>query len=389
MVLAGALAVVFALQLSATAEKAQPKEGRTVTPPLSERIPEAVSSLPRFGAIAWEVTHMPRVGEGPYEGISGMGMVEIGGKIYVAGGFIPGGDDSGDTASHKTSRWTWRYDPAAKDWTPMADMPFRREYTRAIAADGKMYLMGGGCQYHGHEPRYRPHAESAVFDPAAGAKGAWTKLAPLNVARTHMSVGLAGGKLVVAGGNEYEWDEQGYSHNTIRNTVEVLDPARAGEGWQVKAPIPGVGRGWCASVATGQALYLFGGITWNENNDVEATVDTLRYDVGADKWAALAPPPLAISGWEGALHGGRYALNVGGVVRPQPGSGGETIWSDLVLAYDLEEDRWLQVAGALPPGAVFNDPGVVIIGDTIYVLGAEGPHGSHYDYFLIGKIQPE
>ena len=76
----------------------------------------------------------------------------------------------------------------------------------------------------------------------------------------------------------------------------------------------------------------------------------------------------------------------GGVYRPDPES--PMIWSDLTLAYDTQEDQWLQVEGVLPPGAVFNDPGVVIIGDTIYVLGAEGPDGSHYNYFLIGKIHP-
>ena len=103
---------VFCLLAYAQSDKAQPKEGRPFTPPLSERIPDAVSALPHFGSIEWTVTHLPWVAEGPYEGISGAGMVEIGGKIYVAGGFIPGGDDSGDKASYKTSRWTWRYDPA-------------------------------------------------------------------------------------------------------------------------------------------------------------------------------------------------------------------------------------------------------------------------------------
>jgi hypothetical protein len=38
---------------------------------------------------------------------------------------------------------------------------------------------------------------------------------------------------------------------------------------------------------------------------------------------------------------------------------------------------------------VFNDPGVVVIGDTIYVLGAEGPSGSHWNYFLVGRIEQD
>lgn len=44
--------------------------------------------------------------------------------------------------------------------------------------------------------------------------------------------------------------------------------------------------------------------------------------------------------------------------------------------------------GTLPPGAVFNDAAVVSTDDTIYVLGGEGPSGSHYNYFLIGHFKP-
>jgi hypothetical protein len=380
---------LFPAAAPAETEKAQPKNGRSFTPPLSARVPAEITDLPRFGAIDWTVTQLPWVGEGPYEGISGAGMVAIGGQIYVVGGFIPGGDGSGDEASHRTSRWTWRYDPATGEWRQMADAPFRSEYTRAIASGGKLYLAGGGCQFKGAEPPYAPLGDCAVFDPTAGPKGAWTTLASLHVPRTHMAVGEAAGRLVVAGGNQYDFAEQGYSRATIRGTVDVYNLANPDQGWQTRASIPGSPRGWCASAVANGALYLMGGITWNEQNQTVPTPETLRYDVAADAWERRTPPPVPVSGWEGALYVGRYILNVAGVVRPTPGSNEDLIWSDLVLAYDTKEDRWLQVADALPPGAVFNDPGVVVIGDAIYVLGAEGPDGSHYDYFLIGEISEE
>lgn len=385
-----ALAVTLLVALTASATHAQtipalPKTGKTVTPPLSTRLPDAVTTLPNFGTITWETTHLPWVGEGPYDGISGIGMVEIDGLIYVVGGFNPGGDGS-DDISHRTSRWTRRYDPTSGEWTALADAPFRREYARAMVAEGKLYLAGGGCIRKDEEPPYQAYAECMVFDPADGPKGTWTTVAPLTVPRTHMAVGYAAGHLLVAGGNQYDFAEKGYSHQTIRGTLDVLDPAKPDRGWQQKSPIPGAARGWCASLVADDALYVFGGITWNPDNTIAPTAETLRYDVTADTWTSLTPPPLPISGWEGALYDDRYALNVGGVVRPQPDSSEDLIWSDNVLAYDLHEDTWLQVGGALPPGGVFNDPGVVIIGDTIYVLGAEGPHGSHYNYFLIGEI---
>ncbi|MCF6287468.1 MAG: hypothetical protein L3K26_20140 [Candidatus Hydrogenedentes bacterium] len=382
----------FALmQPSAGAEvaKAQPKKGKTFAPTLSTSIPEEITALPSFGTITWKTTQLPWVGEGPYEGISGAGMVKIDGKIYVVGGFIPGSDGTDDATSNRTSRWTWRYDPETQQWSQMTDAPIRREYTRAVAADGKLYLTGGGCQYKGQEPTYRVHGECAVFDPLAGPKGTWTRIDSLNVPRTHMSVGYAGGKLVIAGGNEYDAAEKGYSHATIRGTTEVYDPANPAHGWQVKSPISGAPRGWCASMVAQGQLYLFGGITWRADNAIAPTPETLRYDPNTDTWTPLASLPVPISGWEGALYANRYAINVAGAVRPEPGSGEGLVWSDLVLAYDTERDRWMKVGGALPPGAVFNDPGVVVIGDTIYVLGAEGPHGTHYNYFLVGRIVAE
>ncbi len=382
-----ALSMVLAQPfVQADIAKAQPKKGKTFAPTLSANIPEEITALPSFGAITWETTQLPWVGEGPYEGISGAGMVEIGGKIYVVGGFIPGSDGTDDTTSNRTSRWTWRYDPDTREWVQLADAPIRREYTRAVAANGKLYLMGGGCQYKGQEPAYRVHGECAVFDPSAGPKGTWRTIDSLNVPRTHMAVGVAGGKLVVAGGNEYDAAKNGYSHATIRNTTEVYNLARPTDGWQVKSPIPGAPRGWCASMVAQNQLYLFGGITWRADNAIAPTPETLRYDPNTDTWATLAPLPLALSGWEGALYANRYALNVAGAVRPTPGSGKELIWSDLVLAYDTKKDHWMKVGGVFPPGAVFNDPGVVVIGNTIYVLGAEGPHGTHYNYFLVGRI---
>jgi N-acetylneuraminic acid mutarotase len=208
------------------------------------------------------------------------------------------------------------------------------------------------------------------------------------VPRTHTAVGSVDNFLIVAGGNQYDFTENGYSHGTIRDTTEVFDLSHPARGWQRRAPIPAAGRGWSGSVIAKQHLYLFGGITWNEAGATLGTRETLRYDPKTDHWQKMTPPPLAISGWEGALYADRYAILAGGVMRPEHEPVGTTVWSDLVWAYDSQRDHWLRVNGILPPGAVFNDPGVAILGNTIYVLGAEGPSGSHYNYFLMGRIKP-
>ena len=382
--------LLTAAQGSQAAEdiKAVPKKGNTFAPPLSENLPDAYATLPGFGAITWETTKLPWVGEGPYEGISGMGMVVSDGIIYLCGGFIPGGDGSGDSASHRTSRWTWQYDPATDTWTQLPDAPIRREYNRAIAAQNQVVLVGGGCQYKGSDPPYQVHGDCAALY-LGGKKPAWRKFPALNVPRTHTAVGSAGKYLMVIGGNEYAFEENGYSNATIRATTEVFDLKQPNKGWQRKTSIPGAGRGWVASFCLDEKLYLFGGVTWDEDNNTVGIRESLVYDPQRDAWTERAPSPIAMSGWEGDCYGKRYALLVGGVARPKPETKQPMVWSDLVWAYDLQDDQWLRVEGTLPPGAVFNDPGVVVIGDTIYVIGAEGPDGSHYNYFLKGRIRPQ
>jgi len=369
-------------------DRAQPKRGVTVSPPFSEQLPDHISRLPSFGTITWKTRRLPWVKEGPYAGISGASMSVHDGKIYVAGGFIPGGDDSGDLSSSRTSRWTWLYNPETDSWTQLPNAPFRREYTRSTVSGNSLYLIGGGKISKGKQPPYQPYGNCAQLDLSTETP-TWHLHSKLNVPRTHTSVGSIDNFLVVAGGNEYQSSENGYSYKTIRNTMEVFDLTKPAEGWQVRSPIPSPGRGWSGSVTYDKYLYLFGGVTWNKDNSTTRIQETLRYDPATDEWKQLTAPPVAISGWEAAVYHSRYALIAGGVLQPDNNSQQGIIWSDLIWAYDLQSDKWLSVKGALPPGAVFNDPGVCIIDDTIYVLGAEGPAGNHYNYFLIGKINPK
>jgi len=378
---------IFCIASATVAEEAAPpKEGRSPAPPLSANLPEEWNQLPLFGSIEWETRRLPWVEEGPYAGISGAGMVSSGDQIYVAGGFIPAGDGSGDTDSHRTSRWTWRYDTSNDTWHQLPDAPVRREYTRGIIADDALYLIGGGCQYRTQQTRYRVHGETIRLD-LSREQPAWLMRTQLNVPRTHTSVGKVGNLLIVAGGNEYDYTEGGYGASTIRATTEVFDVSAPDEGWQIKSPLPLSPRGWAASAATQKFLYVFGGLTWEPSGKVVGIRETRRYNPATDQWEPKTQAPLAVSGWEGDLFADRYVLMAGGVERSTGASDSSIIWSDLVWAYDTHDDRWLRVNGLLPPGAVFNDPGVAVVDNHIYVIGAEGPFGNHYNYFLVGHIQ--
>ena len=110
---------------------------------LSKNFTAKVKALPTIGTVDWKLQRIPFISNSPRAGISGAGMVATGGKIYLMGGFIPAGDGSSNRASRRTSRWTYSYDPQTNRWTRLPDMPARREYTRAIATNKAVYVIGG------------------------------------------------------------------------------------------------------------------------------------------------------------------------------------------------------------------------------------------------------
>lgn len=204
-------------------------------------------------------------------------------------------------------------------------------------------------------------------------------MSPLTVPVTHMAADLVGNFMIVAGGNNYDFAQKGYSPKTIQGVTNVFDLSQPDQGWQQRAPIPGSPRGWTASAVAGGKFYLLGGVTWNEKGRQRLS-ETLSYDPTKNEWKRLDDFPHAISGWESETFHDRYIIAVGGA---------GLRWNDVPFVYDTQENRWLRSTSPLPPGAVFNDPGVCIIGDTIYVAGGEGSGGSHFNHFLVGKIKPK
>ena len=378
--LAGTLLAACAATTAGAPPKGRDRYREVV--PLSKQVPPQIEELPSFGKIEWTVDHLPFVAAGPHAGISGAGMAVQGGRIFLVGGFIPAGDETDDAASRRTSRWAHRYDPATREWTRLPDMPGRREYTRALAAEEAVYIVGGGCQLKGAKPAYRPFADCFRLDVTKGG-APWERHSRLRVPRTHMAVSCVGPWLIVAGGNEYDAGKGGYAPSTIRGITEALDTRNEDKGWQLKAPLPGPPRGWAASAAVRGRMLVLGGLTIPAKGRYTRLASALSFDPRQDKWAPLADISVPISGWEGAAYADRYVILVGGVVDLE----GKLLWNDVPLVYDAQEDRWLRVDGPLPPGSLFNDAGVCVIGDTIYVVGAEGPFGSHFDYFLVGKIK--
>jgi len=243
----------------------------------SRKMPESVHALPVFGTIEWTVRKLPFVPDGPGAGISGMGFVHHGGCLYLMGGFIPAGDETKDLRSRRTSRWTYRYSLETDEWTRLADMPGRREYTRAIVGQNAVYAVGGAIQLKGAPESYRPCADCFRLDLTKDPPS-WARHSQLHVPRTHTAVGAVGPFLIVAGGNQYNQPMGGYRASTIRRVTEIFDLAHPEQGWQLRQSIPGFPRGWTASSVCGGRLYIFGGVRFSERGKGIKVPEALSYD---------------------------------------------------------------------------------------------------------------
>lgn len=347
---------------------------------------DLLDALPVFGKIEWTLTEMPHVAPGPKGGVSGHGLAAVDGHLYLMGGFIPRGDETKEDG-FRTSRWVHRYSPAEDAWTRLADMPERREYIDLARSGDVIYCVGGGVQ---GKPLYK--ATASVFAFESAGDGRWRTLPPMPTPRTHVSAGVVGGKLIVVGGNEYDFDAKGYAPSTLRDTVEILDLDRPEEGWRRGAPVPGGPMGWAGTVVAGEKMFVFGGFTFVPNEPEGTGKKSMRlrrtavYDVERDRWEERAPAPYAVGGWRAVLYRDRYAILIGGLWKSPKARSDR--WNSQPLVYDTKEDVWYALRdSATPPGGVYNDPGLAVIGDTIYVTGAEAT-AAHYNYMLIGKIVP-
>lgn len=348
----------------------------------------ALQNLPVFGRISWQAGKLPFVGDGPRAGISGMGMCAAGDKIFLAGGFIRKGDGSQDV-NRKSAKWVYAYDIKTARWQQLPDLPERSEYGRLTARDQTLYFAGGAAYsvVNGAVGPYLP-SDSAYSLNLADVASGWKKLPSLSFGRTHFAFGSVGDRLLVAGGNEYDLAEKGYSARTIRDQTAMLDLSSLPAGWKAQTPLPSPPRGWGASATARGRLWVFGGVTFldgpsKKNKEVRFN-ETLSFDPATNSWTQHAPSPLKMSGWAAATYQDRYIILIGGYGSPD---GNKPSMNDQPLVYDIEHDRWMRFEhSVIPAGGVFNDPGFAVHGDSLFLSGGEGNGGSHFNHWLIGKI---
>jgi N-acetylneuraminic acid mutarotase len=163
----------------------------------------------------------------------------IDGKLYVLA--TPAGEDQFYTGPTRL----FRYDPATNTWTERAPAPHHHHRGVARAIDGKLYVAGGLTYYWDDAPRPRTWAELDVYNPATNT---WTTKAPMPAARASGAGGVINGKLYVAGGTK--------TGISLASTLEVYNPAT--NTWAARADMPTARWGTGAGVVNG-VLYVVGG----------------------------------------------------------------------------------------------------------------------------------
>ena len=210
--------------------------------------------------------------------------VGLNGKIYLIGGYVDGWMPTDEV--HE-------YDPAADIWRARARMPTPRGALAAAAIDGKIHAVSGNSW------RDRNTGAHEVYDPDANR---WTALAAIPTPRDHLAVAAMNGRLYAIGGRV----NGNYASNLDVN--EAYNPQS--NRWERLSPIPTARSGIAAVVLAGRIFVVGGEATTGTFHQVES------YDPGIDRWTSHARMPTPRHGLGAAIHAGRMYVISGG---PTPG----------------------------------------------------------------------
>ncbi len=262
---------------------------------------------------------------------------EVGGKLYVFGGFI------GSTCCNATSR-SDVYDPATNTWAQLADMPKPITHPAVEVVGSTIYFIGG---YLGNGLAL---ADVWKYDVSSNT---WSSGPSLPQPRGAGASGRLGNTLHFFGGID-----RGYVGERDRGDHFVLSLS-GGTSWQTLAAMPNA-RNHLAGAALGGKLYAIGGQhLYNEVSGNDDEVDV--YDPAADAWSEVESLPAARGHVSAAVLDGRIIVFGGTLTGNQRSAD--------VTAYDSAKDVWLKLP-SLPEAR--KSPVVAAVGDTLIVTTGEG-----------------
>lgn len=257
------------------------------------------------------------------------GATEIGGKIYVAGGF------NGLTMQPILNRLEV-YDPATDQWNTLANMPTARWDCDAAATNGRFYVIGG--RIAGGVPTKTVEE----YDPATNM---WTTKTSLIAARAASSAVTVDNKIYVIGGD-------------ASTTIEMYDPVA--NSWVTKISIaPQLSPAQHESAAVNGRIYSVGGF----------------YNGGTSFAVSEYDPVLNIFTIKNPISAAKYGISVaalGGFVYAMGGANGPPIYYNRLEAIDVAYD-----IASFRPGATITRAGanLVAAGGKLYAIGGVNETG--------------
>jgi len=225
------------------------------------------------------------------------------------------------------------FDPVIATWTTGPDLPLPLHHAMAVTYRNEVVVLGGWVPTGST-------MDAIVSDRVFALRGgAWAELPPMHHARAAGAAAVAGGNIVVAGGQA--------NHQLVAAT-EVFDGSR----WTDVAAIP-TPRDHLAGVSDGRYFYAVGGRALSSDKNSGALE---RYDPAANQWQQLPGLPTPRGGLGAAIVATRL-LTAGG--ESPTGVFGS------VEAFDLTTGVW----SVLPPMKTPRH-GLALLGvrNTVYAL---------------------
>ena len=159
--------------------------------------------------------------------LTGLAMVEYGGKLYRVGGFT-----AKNKGEEEQSLWSQDsfavYDPKSGVWSDLPSLPEGRSSHDAAVVDGKLYVVGG---WNMAGPDKTTWHSTAVVCDLTQPELSWSELPAPPFQRRAVSAAAFQGKLYVIGGMQ----ESG----SITTEVAAYDPAA--QAWSTVVALQGAG----------------------------------------------------------------------------------------------------------------------------------------------------
>lgn len=251
------------------------------------------------------------------------------GRIVVVGGLLPDGSAS-DRAD--------AYDPATNEWSPLPDLPRPLHHTAAVAAGGRVWVVGGYTTVEGDA--WVP--VRMVFSLGDGEPD-WRVEPEMRELRGALAAVVVDDRILAAGGVDGA---------DVLATTETFRPGDA--GWETGPPMLEA-REHFALAEEGAAAYAIAGRRGGAENNL-TSVEVLA--PGADAWTEGLPVNRSRSGIGAATVDGRVCV-----------AGGEEPEGTIAPLECTVEDGWEIVAELSIPrhGLV-----VVALRNQLHVIGG-GP----------------